>query len=131
MAATAVVALLTAMLQHVVLPDPTEQSPAFLLGWALAAFVSLSMIGIEMRARSQRHHSGLADAMIHQAVEQFLPAGIAGVLAAIGIVVIRVRPVPLEPRVTEAERQAHRAFVATLGEKAIWKDYLPVEATAA
>ncbi|MGY3619542.1 hypothetical protein ACVJGD_005738 [Bradyrhizobium sp. USDA 10063] len=36
-----------------------------------------------MRARSRRHHSGLADAMIQQAVEQFLPAGVAGVLLAI------------------------------------------------
>jgi hypothetical protein len=35
-----------------------------------------------MRARSRRHHSGLADAMIHQAVEQFLPAAIAGVVLA-------------------------------------------------
>ena len=39
--------------------------------------------------------------------------------------VVRVRPAPLAPRVTDAERDAHRAFVATLGEKAIWKDYLP------
>jgi hypothetical protein len=83
MAATAGVALLTTLLQHVLLDDPTEQSATFLLGWALAAFVSLSMIGIEMRARSHRHHSGLADAMIHQAVEHFLPAGVAGVLLAV------------------------------------------------
>jgi len=37
----------------------------------------------------------------------------------------RQRPVPLVPRVTEAEREAHRAFIATLGEKAIWNAYLP------
>ncbi len=36
-----------------------------------------------MQARSRRHHSGLADAMIHQAVEQFLPAGVAGALLAV------------------------------------------------
>lgn len=83
MAATACIALLTALLQHVLLADATAQPASFLIGWALAAFLSLSMIGIEMRARSQRHHSGLADAMIHQAVEQFLPAGIAGVLLAV------------------------------------------------
>jgi DNA polymerase-3 subunit epsilon len=40
------------------------------------------------------------------------------------VVTVRVRPAPLSPRVTEAEIAAHRAFVATLGEKAIWKDYL-------
>ncbi len=55
----------------------------FFFGWAAAALVSAAMIWIEMRARSRRHHSGLADAMIHQAVEQFLPAGVAGVLLAV------------------------------------------------
>jgi hypothetical protein len=77
------VALLTALLQHALLADPSGQPLTFLIGWAIAALVSLSMIGIEMRARSRRHHSGLADAMIHQALEQFLPAGIAGVLLAV------------------------------------------------
>lgn len=33
------------------------------------------------------------------------------------------RPRPLAPRLTEAETAAHTAFVATLGENAIWKDY--------
>jgi len=42
-----------------------------------------------------------------------------------GVVVVKVRPAPLAPRVTDAEREAHLAFVATLGEKAIWNDYLP------
>jgi hypothetical protein len=83
MAATSAIALLTALLQHLLLGDPTGQPLSFLLGWAAAALVSLSIIGIEMRARSRRHHSGLADAMIHQAVEQFLPAGIAGVMLAV------------------------------------------------
>jgi DNA polymerase-3 subunit epsilon len=49
----------------------------------------------------------------------------AVVLAAGEEKILRVRPVPLTPRLTEAERAAHRAFVATLGEKAIWADYLP------
>jgi len=83
MAATAAVALFTALIQQIVLRDPTAEPLAFLLGWATAACVSLTMIWVEMRARSRRHHSGLADAMIHQAVEQFLPAGIAGVLLAV------------------------------------------------
>jgi DNA polymerase-3 subunit epsilon len=29
----------------------------------------------------------------------------------------------LKPRVSDAEREAHRAFVATLGESAIWLAY--------
>jgi DNA polymerase-3 subunit epsilon len=39
------------------------------------------------------------------------------------ILTVTVRPVPLASRLTEQDRLAHRAFVATLGEKAIWKDY--------
>ncbi len=39
-------------------------------------------------------------------------------------VVRRVREQPLAPRGSDAEREAHRAFIATLGEKAIWRDYL-------
>ena len=40
------------------------------------------------------------------------------------VVTIRVRPAPLPPRISDAEREAHLAFVSTLGDKAIWKDYL-------
>jgi DNA polymerase III subunit epsilon len=36
----------------------------------------------------------------------------------------RQREVPLPPRVTEDDRLAHRAFVATLGEKPIWNEFL-------
>lgn len=82
MAATGAVALITAVLQVLLLDDPSGEPLAFFLGWAAAAALSGAMIWVEMRARSRRHHSGLADAMIHQAVEQFLPAGVAGVLLA-------------------------------------------------
>lgn len=83
LAATGVVALLTALWQFWWLRDPTGQPLTFFLGWAAAAALSCTIIWIEMRARSRRHHSGLADAMIHQAIEQFLPAAVAGVLMAI------------------------------------------------
>jgi hypothetical protein len=82
-AATAGVALITAILQFLWLDDPTGSPLTFLAGWTVAAVVSGVLIFIEMQARSRRHHSGLADAMIQQAVEQFLPAGVAGVLLAI------------------------------------------------
>jgi len=36
----------------------------------------------------------------------------------------RQRHIPLAPRVTDAEREAHRAFVATLGDKPIWTEFL-------
>ncbi|WP_407177592.1 hypothetical protein [Bradyrhizobium sp. STM 3562] len=82
-AVTGGVALLTAILQYLWLDDPTGHPLTFLFGWAAAAALSALMIWIEMQARSRRHHSGLADAMIHQALEQFLPSGIAGVLLAV------------------------------------------------
>jgi hypothetical protein len=82
-AATAGVALATSILQFLWLDDPTGSPLTFLAGWTVAAVVSGVLIFIEMQARSRRHHSGLADAMIQQAVEQFLPAGIAGLLLAI------------------------------------------------
>ncbi|WP_315743609.1 MULTISPECIES: DNA polymerase III subunit epsilon [unclassified Bradyrhizobium] len=37
----------------------------------------------------------------------------------------RQRDVPLAPRISEAEREAHRAFIATLGDKPLWTDFLP------
>src|SRR5258708_35401467 len=83
MAATGCVALATSVLQFALLDDPTGNPLTFLFGWVAAALLSSALIWIEMQARSRRHHSGLADAMIHQAVEQFLPAGVAGLLLAV------------------------------------------------
>jgi DNA polymerase-3 subunit epsilon len=40
-----------------------------------------------------------------------------------GSATIRVRPAPLAARITDAEREAHAAFIATLGEGAIWLSY--------
>ncbi|MFL4977517.1 MAG: DNA polymerase III subunit epsilon [Xanthobacteraceae bacterium] len=50
-----------------------------------------------------------------------------------GRAVIRVRPTPLLPRLTDAERAAHLDYVATLGANAIWHEYLAprVDARAA
>src|SRR5664279_5049156 len=46
-----------------------------------------------------------------------------------GVAVRRERPAALTPRLSEDERAAHRAFVASLGETAIWRNYLPGEAS--
>jgi hypothetical protein len=83
MAATGGVALITAILQFWFIGNSSVEPLGFFLGWGIAAALSGLIIWIEMRARSRRHHSGLADAMIHQAAEQFLPAGVAGVLLAV------------------------------------------------
>jgi DNA polymerase-3 subunit epsilon len=39
-------------------------------------------------------------------------------------IIVRQRLVPLVVTVTAEERAAHRAFIATLGENAIWHDYV-------
>jgi DNA polymerase III subunit epsilon len=38
-----------------------------------------------------------------------------------------LRPTPLGPRLTDAEREAHREFVATLGSEPLWGRYLRTE----
>jgi DNA polymerase-3 subunit epsilon len=48
----------------------------------------------------------------------------APILLPGAIIVARERPVPLAVRLTDDERTAHREFVATLGEAAIWRDYV-------
>ena len=45
-------------------------------------------------------------------------------LAAGEPIIVRERIMPLVVRITEEERAAHRAFIATLGDHAIWRDYL-------
>jgi len=55
-------------------------------------------------------------------------AGVVG--AAVGPVVVRARPQPLVVRLSADECEAHLAFVATLGESVIWRDYLQLPAAA-
>ncbi len=45
-------------------------------------------------------------------------------VAALGATAARTRPAPLAPLVTDAERRAHRAFVTTLGDNALWRKYI-------
>jgi hypothetical protein len=79
-AATGFVAVAAAVIQALWLPDPAGDLFAYVAIWVATAAVSVLLIGIEMVARSRRIHSGLADAMIHAATEQFIPAGVAGAL---------------------------------------------------
>ena len=46
------------------------------------------------------------------------PAGRIEIMAV--EITIRVRPAPLGPRLTDADRAAHRLLVAELGDKALW-----------
>jgi len=82
LAATGGLALVAAIGQAALLHDPTGRPLSFFAGWVVTAILSCAIIGVEMRGRSQRLHSGLADQMIYHAIEQFLPAAVAGVLLA-------------------------------------------------
>ncbi len=80
LAATGLLAILTAGVQAVWLPDPASHMPAYLGLWIATAIVSAALIGVQTVTRTHRMHSGMADAMIRMAVEQFLPAAGAGAL---------------------------------------------------
>jgi hypothetical protein len=89
-ATTGALAAGTAVAQFLWLPDPTASPVTFLAGWIATAVLSLVIVGLEMRARARRHHTGLADEMIYAAIENFLPAGAAG--AFLALVVVRFAP---------------------------------------
>jgi hypothetical protein len=38
-------------------------------------------------------------------------------------IALRIRPVALPPRISDAERAAHREFIASLGEESLWRQY--------
>ena len=42
-------------------------------------------------------------------------------------IVLRERPVPLAARLTDEVRAAHRRFIASLGDSAIWRDYVSLD----
>src|SRR5712691_1693511 len=89
-ATTAVLAVIAAVVQAFWLPEPAGDALAYLALWVATAAISVLLIGSEMVARTRRIHSGLADEMIHAATEQFIPAGVAGMLLT--VVLFRYAP---------------------------------------
>ena len=83
MVITGALALAVTLLQFALINDPNAAPLTFFAGWFVAAAISIVVVCTEARARSRRHHSGLADALVYQAIEQFLPAAIAGALLTI------------------------------------------------
>ena len=76
LASSGILAFAVAALQSV-LPGSADPM-AYIAGWVLTAIVAVALIGAEMLRRAQRHHAGLADQMIREAVLNFVPAGVAG-----------------------------------------------------
>ncbi len=89
-AATGVLAALAALAQAMWLQSPSDNIGGYLAVWVAAAATSVAIIGFEMVTRSRRIHSLLADDLVRSAVEQFIPAAIAGV--ALTAVIVRFAP---------------------------------------
>jgi hypothetical protein len=80
LATTGGLAALAALAQSRWLPFPGHDPLAYVALWTGTAAISVIIIAMETVTRSRRIHSGLAQEMILSAAEQFLPAGLAGVL---------------------------------------------------
>ena len=79
-AATGIIGFLAAAVQSR-WPDVFAYSAAvFITFWIATGVICAITVWIEMQGRSRRIHSYLADAMISQALEQFLPATAASLL---------------------------------------------------
>jgi DNA polymerase-3 subunit epsilon len=96
-----------------------------------------SRYGVDRSRRTQ--HGALLDAELLAAVYVELtttrqatlqldpvPVGLSTIQA-----IVRQRPVPLPPRVTADDRNAHRTFVRTLGKNAVWRDYFAIRSARA
>jgi hypothetical protein len=92
-AATGLLALLAAVLQAILLPDPAATTFSYLMLWTGMAALAVVITGAEMIARTRRIHGGFADEMLYAAVEQFIPAGVAGLLLT--VVLYRFAPLGL------------------------------------
>ena len=96
-AATGLLALLAAVLQALNLPDPLAAPLAYLALWVGMAALAALLTAAEMIARTRRVHGGLADEMLYAAVEQFIPAGVAGTLITVVIYGYAPDALPLLP----------------------------------
>ena len=88
LAATGGIALAAACAQAIWLPETAKYGAAshaapYLAIWIATAVLAAGTIGVQMVTRSRRMHSGMAEEMIHMAVEQFLPAVGAGALLTV------------------------------------------------
>ncbi len=80
LAATGALALLAAGAQSLWLPAPAQHAERYLALWLGTAVAGAATTAVQMYLRTRRLHSGLSNEMLRQAVEQFLPAALAGAL---------------------------------------------------
>jgi len=89
-AATGVLTIVAALVQAAWIPEPDGKVLRYLALWVGVATLSVGLIVVEMLARTRRIHSGYADEMLYTAVEQFMPAAVAG--AVMTVVLWRTAP---------------------------------------
>ena len=80
LATTGAFAAIAAAIQARTLPDPANHLSEYLEIWIATAVLAAGLTGAQMFSRARRMHSSLSSEMIRMAVEQFLPAALAGTL---------------------------------------------------
>jgi DNA polymerase-3 subunit epsilon len=102
--------------------------------WAAAAAVFFGIhLARQCASRRMKHGALLDTALLAEVCIDLIGARQSQLILAsetresraerIGDTPRRQRETPLASRITEADREAHRAFVATLGDKPIWNDF--------
>jgi len=90
LAATGVLALLVAAAQALWLPESATNMRLFIALWIGTAAICVVLTAIETINRSRRAHGSLATEMLQSALEQFLPAIVAG--GFLTVVLLEVAP---------------------------------------
>ena len=77
MAVTGLMAFAVAAVQTWAASPATAQN--YVTAWVVTAAAAIALSAVEVIARTRRQHGGLADAVLINALEQFLPAAFAGI----------------------------------------------------
>jgi hypothetical protein len=84
-AITGVIALLAALVQMLLVPDPRHHVTSYLIIWGAAAVVSILVVACELILWCRRGASAMQNEITLLAVEQFIPCLVAGALATLVI----------------------------------------------
>lgn len=85
LAVTGVLAILVAAAQSLWLPESATNMRLFIAVWVGTAALCVVVTAIETVRRSRRAHGGFAPVMLQSALEQFLPAIVAGGLLTVAL----------------------------------------------
>jgi len=85
-AASGVIALLAAVIQHQLAPNPFQDVVAYLTIWGSAAFISLLLVGVEIATRHMRSGSVLQRELSLATIECLTPSLVAGALLTLALV---------------------------------------------